>query len=117
MALALADFRERVAQDIGLLGEGVPFSAADDQLITSIYTDVYYELDVERIVDWGVSEAIPNEYVGALVDLVGARVAPKFRLPPRDGVPWTSSEEIALKRLKKLIARPYQASTTPSTYF
>jgi len=117
MALTLTNFRKRVGHDIGLLGEGIPFSAADDQLMGELYTDVYWELDVENLLDWGETDDIPNEYVGCMVDLVGARAAPKFRLPPKDGTPWDNAYQQAMARLRRLAAVRYTPTTTPSTYY
>lgn len=117
MALALADFRKRVGHDIGLLGEGIPFSAADDQLMADLYTDVYWEMDVENLLDWGDTDDIPNEYVGSMVDLVGARAAPKFRLPPKEGTPWDAAFEQAKLRLRRMVAVRYTPTVTPSTYY
>lgn len=115
--MTLADFYRRVAEDIGIVGAEQRFEAVDELLITNIYTDVYYELEAQGIVDWGVSADLPNKYVGSLVDLVGARVAPKFHVPPRNGVDWDSRFGLAENRLRFLQAKRYNPSTTKATYY
>lgn len=117
MALALADFKRRVAEDIHLLGAGVSFPAEDEALIGDLYSDVYHELEIQGLIDWGVSEAIPNEYVGVMVEMVGARTAPKFMIPPRDGTRWKDAFEVAENRLRKLLSNRHTSKTIKATYF
>lgn len=115
--MTLVDFYRRVAEDLGIVGAEQRFEAVDELLITNIYTDVYYELEAQEIVDWGVSADIPNKYVGSLVDLVGARVAPKFNVGTRNGVDWDARFGIAENRLRVLLSKKYNPSTTKATYF
>jgi hypothetical protein len=76
----LAQLRNRVLQELGVLSGTETATAEDADLVDTVIADIHDMLDREVYLTW-VSSAIPSTVMEPLVLIVAARVAGRFGLP------------------------------------
>ncbi len=73
MSLSLANLPNRVLEELKVIEVGGDGSTAKKNKITDVYNEVHAALVDEGIIDWGSSEAIPDNRIQAIVAIVGDR--------------------------------------------
>jgi hypothetical protein len=109
MSKTSTDLALRVMQELGVVAAGETPSAEDSTLIVSEYYLAQQELEQRNIGAWDV-EAIPEAYFVPLAKFMAARVAVMFGAPAAD-------EEMALRTLRRVTAKPYIGNPEEVTYW
>lgn len=114
-----ADIRNRALKLIGQLAAGEAASAEDAAEVDAIYTSVHDELIQENLAVWGsgTSDVIPEKVVDSLVRLIGARAAPGFEVGSIGGIPPMAVEEMALGRLRRMLAPDPSGRVVQADYY
>lgn len=103
-----AELAAAVMEDLALIntGDGETPSAADQEMITRRYQNMFAEMQDENIVYWS-QDAIPYETFEAVVGLMSLIVGPSFGKPKiAEGEDFNNALDGAKRRLRRRVVKP-----------
>lgn len=106
-----SDLAKAVLQELVVIDADEEGSAADVALVKERYSREYERLLYDGKAWWNEA-TIPEEVMGPLTEIVAARCAKAFALPPD-----RQSELLALQRLNALSAKSNTKTPTKAEYF
>jgi len=78
--MQLSTFYLRVLRKLGVLAAGQSASAEDVQTVTDKYAEVWAELDDRQVIDWYVTDDIPDERAIHMINIVAGQLTDEFSL-------------------------------------
>lgn len=122
--MTVTELRRKVLEKLEVVASGEPVHAADSQVVQGAYESLHEVLLQDNLVEWTVTEEIPDGYQGTIVSMVAAEVVDEFHCPPDlkskvliEGKYDSTPPSIAERRLRKLAAPGYSGDTAESEYF
>lgn len=119
--MTLQDLKYRVLLRLGVVAAGDSPEADDSATVLLRYNALHALLLAQELIDWDLSEDIPDEFEVAMVPMVAAECARDFgnldgnlQIEGRFGLPILS---IAERTLRRLGARTYVSTPSQSEYF
>lgn len=104
-----------VMEDLGLHDPHESLDAADAEMITRRWANLYAELTFDRAAYFAV-DAIPTECFEAVIGIMRLTVGPAFGVPGLAGEDLNDALEGAKRRLRKFTAKPASNTETQSDY-
>jgi len=124
MSLLLADFQQRVGQRLGIVRAAESLSVEDAELILGGYSSLWAELDAHDLVDWSVTDPVPDKVSEIVIGMTAARLVDEFGTEePRRaimvmqqafGLPQPSEYE---RRLRRIMVPDYDGDVAEVDYF
>jgi len=111
-----AKIRDMAATRLGILGEGETLPSYETADLDQAYAEVYAQLYALNIAVWDEDDDIPDEYAGAVTDLVANARVNDYGIPNDRYSRITNAAGVALGNLKELISSNTYVTPTPD-YF
>lgn len=111
-----AKIREMTATRLGILGEGETLRSYETADLNQAYAEVHAQLDAKNMAVWEVTEDVPDEYVGHVVDLMAYARINDYGIPNDRYSRISASASKALLEIKELQASNTYKTPTPD-YF
>lgn len=122
--MTLEDFYTTVLRKLKVVPPNGTALAEDRARVVEVYPQVHAMLLSEGLVEWGVTEAIPDKFVLPLSSIVAYQLAESFSIPQEDvaklkveGSLFEPAASLAERQLRKLLQADYVAGTAPTTYY
>ena len=122
--MTLADFYTSVLRKLKVVPPNGTALQEDRQRVEEIYPQVHAMLLSEGLVEWGVTEDIPEKYVIPVTTIVAYQLVDAFSVPQEElvklkmeGSLFEPNASLAERQLKKLLADDLPEDTSPTTYF
>lgn len=116
--------KRKVLEKLQVIANGEPVNAADGVLVQDKYQDLHEILLQSDLVEWVVSEDIPDAYGNIVVALVAAECVDEFHCPDGlkvkillEGKYNAAPASFAERQLRKLAARGPNDEPAESEYF
>lgn len=122
--MTLAELRAAALQEAGIATAGEPVDAADDQVVTEKYSELYDMLLTLGLVAWAAADDIPAYASTPLTMMLAAFIAPSFGVSGQRlaelrlaGTIGMSPPALAERMLRTQLAKGYVSFPVQSDYF
>lgn len=103
----LAAIREKTAKKLGLFGTAQTLRSTIDDDLTDAYTEVYAELESLDLATWASTDAVPDQFVSAIVTWMAYTRVDEYAVPDNkyqrivsDAGPQAVNAEAKIRRLQ-----------------
>ena len=111
-----AKIRDMAATRLGILGEGETLPSYESDDLTQAYAEVHAQLSAVNLAVWEINDVVPDEYVGAVVDLIAHARINDYGIPNDRYQRISLAAKIAPGNLRELQASNTYVTPTPN-YF
>jgi hypothetical protein len=118
------ELRRKVLEKLQVIAAGESAHASDGQVVQDKYEALHAILLDSELIDWSISEEIPDEYKHLIVNMVAAECIDEFYCPDNlkaaivaEGKFDTNPPSIAERRLRKLSAPGFSGEPAQPDYF
>lgn len=120
----ITTLKRKVLEKLQVVAAGEPVNASDGAIVQDKYEDLHEILLQDDLVEWVVSEDIPEAYGTAVVALLAAECVDEFHAPDSlkvkillEGKYNATPTSFAERQLRKLAAPGYNGEPAESEYF
>jgi hypothetical protein len=122
--MTLEDFYTEVLRKLKVVPPNGTGHAEDRARVETKYPKVHAMLLSEELVQWGVTEAIPDKFALCMIDITANAVSDDFSVPENEWAKLRAEGELFApvpssgeRQLRKLIETPYVESNAEVDYY
>jgi hypothetical protein len=122
------ELKRKVLERLQVIAASEPVNTADGQIVLDKYEPLHSILLQDNLVEWAVSENIPEAYESVMVAMVAAECVHEFYCPPElktailsegkyDLPVSVGGPSVAERRLRKLAAPAFNGEPVTADYY
>ena len=103
MAATAAQIRNKAAQRLGLKSGTLNLSSDISDDLDEAYNEIWADLEAKDIVNWDLTESVPDEFVNPVVDLVAESRVVDYAVSRERFSRIVAAASTAEKRIRKVL--------------